>query len=248
MNHYEILGVKENATHDEIKSAYLSLVKKYHPDVYKGDKAFAEKKIKEINNSYDILSNPEERKKYDDELHPPEPTPTYDSSHSKSYYNEYSPNTSYNRGNNYYSGSYSQTSHTNYENVVKDQINKIHFKKRSSAILLGLFIYLAFVLFFLIEVYNFILLDKQEAEIKKDNQSNSPSNSYYTNPYQNNYNPFQYYDNYNNKNSKLDIYDFISKETLEKQYRNNYYKYYDTYEDFINSLNESLNKNSQDFF
>ena len=58
MNPYEILGVKQGASQDEIKSAYRKLIKKYHPDQY-GDnplKDLAEEKIREINEAYDILS------------------------------------------------------------------------------------------------------------------------------------------------------------------------------------------------
>lgn len=70
MTHYEILGIKNTATNDEIKTAYKKLVKKYHPDVYVGDKAFAEKKIKEINEAYDVLSDPEQKKDYDNLINP----------------------------------------------------------------------------------------------------------------------------------------------------------------------------------
>lgn len=68
MNYYEILKVSKNASIDDIKSSYKSLVKKYHPDLYPGDKTFAEKKIKQINEAYEILSNEEKRKEYDDYL------------------------------------------------------------------------------------------------------------------------------------------------------------------------------------
>lgn len=67
MNHYETLGVKRNASQAEIKDAYKALVKKYHPDVYAGDKTFAEKKIKEINAAYDVLSDLLQKQQYDDE-------------------------------------------------------------------------------------------------------------------------------------------------------------------------------------
>ena len=70
MNHYEKLGVSKNASQKEIKDAYKKLVKKYHPDIYPGDKSFAEKKIKEINLAYDILSDKDSKKAYDDELNP----------------------------------------------------------------------------------------------------------------------------------------------------------------------------------
>ena len=66
MNYYDVLGVKQNSTEKEIKSAYKKLVKKYHPDVFKGNKEFAENKIKEFNEAYEVLSNSEARKEYDD--------------------------------------------------------------------------------------------------------------------------------------------------------------------------------------
>ena len=66
---YEILEVSENASPEVIEKAYKVLVKKYHPDLQTGDsKAEAEKKMKQINEAYDILSNSEKRKEYDFEL------------------------------------------------------------------------------------------------------------------------------------------------------------------------------------
>ncbi len=63
-DYYSILGVQKNSTNDEIKSAYRKLANKYHPDKTKGDKK-AEEKFKEINEAYQVLSDPEKRKKYD---------------------------------------------------------------------------------------------------------------------------------------------------------------------------------------
>ena len=65
MNYYELLQVSENASDEVIKMAYKALVKKYHPDTFKGDKAFAEEKTKEINEAYDVLSDPVKRQEYD---------------------------------------------------------------------------------------------------------------------------------------------------------------------------------------
>lgn len=58
MNPYKVLGVKENATQEEIRKAYLSLVKKYHPDKYTDSdlKELANEKLKEVNEAYDILT------------------------------------------------------------------------------------------------------------------------------------------------------------------------------------------------
>jgi len=54
-NYYQILGVRKNATAEEIKKAYRKLALKYHPDRTKGDKA-AEEKFKEINEAYAVLN------------------------------------------------------------------------------------------------------------------------------------------------------------------------------------------------
>jgi len=63
-NFYDILGVNRNATEDEIKKAYRTLAKKYHPDVNPGNKE-AETRFKEINEAYEVLSNPQKKKQYD---------------------------------------------------------------------------------------------------------------------------------------------------------------------------------------
>jgi curved DNA-binding protein len=63
---YDILGVKESATPDEIKKAYRSLARKYHPDKNNGD----DTKFKEISNAYDILSDKKKKEEYDNKLHP----------------------------------------------------------------------------------------------------------------------------------------------------------------------------------
>jgi len=62
--YYDILGINENASADEIKSAYRQLAKKYHPDHNPNNKEY-ENKFKEISEAYSILSDPNKRKEYD---------------------------------------------------------------------------------------------------------------------------------------------------------------------------------------
>lgn len=63
-DYYKILDVSESATKDEIKKAFRSLAKKYHPDRNK-DNENALKMFQESNEAYEVLSNDSERKKYD---------------------------------------------------------------------------------------------------------------------------------------------------------------------------------------
>lgn len=61
---YAVLGVKRDASEKDIRSAYRKLARKYHPDINPGDKT-AEARFKEINGAYEVLKDPDKRKKYD---------------------------------------------------------------------------------------------------------------------------------------------------------------------------------------
>ena len=63
-DYYEVLGVSRNADEAQIKKAYRKLAKKYHPDTNPGD-AGAEKNFKEVTEAYNVLSDSEKRKLYD---------------------------------------------------------------------------------------------------------------------------------------------------------------------------------------
>ncbi|EEI85268.1 DnaJ domain protein [Anaerococcus lactolyticus ATCC 51172] len=63
-DYYEVLGVDKKASANEIKKAYRKLAKKYHPDLHPDDES-ANKKFTEINEAYEVLSDPEKRNKYD---------------------------------------------------------------------------------------------------------------------------------------------------------------------------------------
>jgi len=84
-DYYEILGVKRDASPDDLKKAFRHLARKYHPDLNKGSKE-TEEKFKEINEAYQVLSDPQKKSQYDQvghaEFKPGEytnaPPPSYD--------------------------------------------------------------------------------------------------------------------------------------------------------------------------
>src|SRR5256714_13926216 len=63
-DYYSTLGVAKTANAKDLKQAYRKLARKHHPDVNPGDKS-AESKFKEISEAYEVLGDPEKRKKYD---------------------------------------------------------------------------------------------------------------------------------------------------------------------------------------
>src|SRR3982751_4444275 len=64
-DYYQTLGVAKTASEKQIKQAYRKLARKHHPDVNPGDKT-AEAKFKEINEAYEVLGDPDKRRKYDE--------------------------------------------------------------------------------------------------------------------------------------------------------------------------------------
>ena len=77
-NYYEILEVNKKASKEVIEKAYKVLVKKYHPDLYSGQKKnYAEEKIKEINEAYSVLTDEFMKEQYDSELEKQEQAELY---------------------------------------------------------------------------------------------------------------------------------------------------------------------------
>jgi curved DNA-binding protein CbpA len=66
-NHYAVLGVQPSATQEQIRTQYRLLVKRYHPDLHPGDTA-AEEMMGQVNQAYDVLGDPGERRQYDNDL------------------------------------------------------------------------------------------------------------------------------------------------------------------------------------
>jgi len=65
IDYYKVLGLSKTASENDIKKAYRKLARKYHPDLNPNDKE-AERKFKEVNEANEVLSHPENRKKYDE--------------------------------------------------------------------------------------------------------------------------------------------------------------------------------------
>lgn len=65
MDYYNELEISSSASTEVIRASYKALVKKYHPDVYRGNPTFASVKLKNLNLAYSVLSDPQKRNEYD---------------------------------------------------------------------------------------------------------------------------------------------------------------------------------------
>lgn len=64
-DYYEVLGVSKSATDEELKKAFRKLAKQHHPDANPNNKEEAERKFKEVNEAYEVLSDKQKRNMYD---------------------------------------------------------------------------------------------------------------------------------------------------------------------------------------
>lgn len=195
MNYYEILNVSQNATDKQIKSSYKKLVKKYHPDLYVGDKEFAEKKIKEINEAYDILSNIELKQEYDSYLN------------AKNYAKE-----SYINSENI-SKSDEKKYESNFNKYILEKLNKLDSKKQFQIIFIAIFIIL---ILFIINIFE---LKYYLTNNSTDNKTNITENSetFYNTTY-----PDNSFTNEYNELKTLDdlLYELFAPSNFDFNYQN----------------------------
>ena len=197
--YYEILGVKENASSKEIKIAYKTLMKKYHPDVYNGDAKSAQKISAEINNAYDTLSNTQLRKEYDQSL---QDQREQEAKQGYSYYNystQNKSNTTYQK-NSYrkespadiysrilrnkrgstdnYSNSYSYRTISKAQNYVQNKLTTLTYRQLLLVVLAVVFVCFIGLIFSLMD-YNKLSKIKNNTNKVENTQS---YNSYYYPP------------------------------------------------------------------
>ena len=219
MTHYEILGVSKNATQKEIRDAYKKLVKKYHPDLYQGDKQFAEKRTQEINNAYDILSNEKTKMQYDDEITPKvtyEYTPpkyNYEPPRYNTYTSSYN-NTKSNRES--YFGGYSQSKNTTSNYTTKTSNDKI-----IKVFLIATAIIIAYIILF---VSSYIKI--KDMQMTKEVYTEKPTQ--------------EYLEIEKEPTDGIDLNDYFTDEELYDIYVAYYKDSFDTYQEFKSALTEYI--------
>lgn len=247
MTHYEKLGLNKNATEKEIKDAYKKLVKKYHPDVYQGDKTYAEKMIKEINEAYGVLSDPIKKAEYDAEINPPTytytpPTYNYDytppkydrppsnyNDYRKTYERDYNYNyryTNYHR-NKTPNSSYSETS------PLEDKIISAFDTNKLVIIFVILIMYITLLIFTFCQFYAF--KNNNYTGTITNPKKNEEKNIVITNeiiPEDNNDFPDSYED--------FNINDYVSDSELYSVYSQYFYDQFETFDEFKEAVSQEF--------
>lgn len=248
MTHYEILGIDKNASLDEIKKAYKELIRKYHPDVYHGDKTYAEKKATELNIAYEILSDPEKKAEYDKEINPSTysytpPTYNYDYTPPKydtppSNYNDYRKTYSNDYNYNYRYANYhrNKAPNSNYteNSSLEDKIINIFDTNKIVVILLILIIYIALLVFtfcqfsaFRNNEYTGTIINPQKSKTENVVINSSIENTTIDNSFPSNYEDFN-------------INDFVSDSELYSVYSQYFYSQFDSFEEFKEQMSKEV--------
>lgn len=229
MTHYDVLGVSKNATQEEIRKAYIKLVKKYHPDLNKDNQNYAEKKTKEINNAYDILSDKVKREKYDSETFRSSEEYKYNSSTTSDNvktgenYKDYSDVYRKSKGYNYYQKAYNAS--TRYDPSYRDKINNVYESIDISNELKKL------VVFFVVFLSMAIIVLKSVYDLRKYTNDNN----YYVAA--DNTVTLEEYINLHPSYEEFDIYKFVTDNDLKKLYLQKIYEINEEKEYALNTTN-----------
>lgn len=144
INFYELLGVSENSSKDEIKSAYRAMAKKYHPDINKSEEAT--KIIRSLNEAKEILLDDEKRKEYDIRLN--------NINNSKQFSKD--KEETYNYKANEYKETYSDVYVSRLEylfNYLKNGIDKVYIK-----IIKLLLVFINYIFFFVLKIITTLIV------------------------------------------------------------------------------------------
>ena len=175
MNYYEILEIPQDATTEQIKQQYKQLIKTYHPDLYKGDKTFANEKTKEITQAYKILVNPTSRNDYDMLLYDEylENNTTYDYNYDDTheddldeFNNEYKDETFFNSTTNKYKTNVYDFVNKTYDNITTKSVNYVLNSNNTIQLLIAITLILIVITFFLLQIRQI-----QEMYMKSQNET-----------------------------------------------------------------------------
>lgn len=190
MNYYDILKINKNASHQEIKTSYKKLIKRYHPDLYPGNKIKAETITRNLNEAYEILSDPEKKRIYDLSLE------EQINENNKQYNSDNSVYDSQKNFNN--ETSFADFSNDTFENKIKKNIHNYVEKKTEKLLLhskLKLFLYILFFSIFVFILtlvdyinYHYYIQEKQKIVNQiEENIINENNRTYYNKTFDNNY-------------------------------------------------------------
>ena len=179
MNYYDILKIDKNASEQEIKESYKQMIKRYHPDLYPGNKAKAESITRDLNEAYETLSDPEKKAIYDLSL---------EEQHSKHYY---ATDTKISPYDYWYStqdnnDSFDEKLRKNIYNFVDKKTTNISSTKKKNIILVIIFFAIIILFITLIDFINFkiSLIEEQKKHEEMDTDSYTPTiNEYFNSNY-----------------------------------------------------------------
>ena len=161
MNYYDILGIPHDATTEQIKQRYKVLIKTYHPDLYNGDKTYANEKTKEITQAYKILVNPETRNNYDILLYDEylEANANYDYNYTDNhdsdmneFNNNYKDNEFFQKTTRRYKHTFFDFIDNTYDNITTRSLDYLFRSTPTVKILVAIIILLLIAVFFLLQI------------------------------------------------------------------------------------------------